>query len=180
MEIPWRRAWQPTPVFLPGESPWTEQPGRLQSIGHRKSGTTERLSTALGLSLLFFQGVSIFSFHAAVTICSDFGAQENKVSHCFRCFPIYLLLGNGTRYHDLRFFEMLSFKPAFPLSSFTFIKRLFSSSLLSTVRMVPSTYLKLLIFLLAILIPDCASFSPAFHMIHCACKLNKQGDNIQP
>ena len=32
-KIPWRRAWQPTPVFLPGESPWTEEPGRLQSIG---------------------------------------------------------------------------------------------------------------------------------------------------
>ena len=27
---------------------------------------------------------------AAVTICSDFGAQENKVSHCFPCFPSYL------------------------------------------------------------------------------------------
>ena len=25
---------------------------------------------------------------AAVTICSDFGAQENKVFHCFHCFPI--------------------------------------------------------------------------------------------
>ena len=32
-KIPWRRAWQPTPVFLPGESPWTEEPGELQSIG---------------------------------------------------------------------------------------------------------------------------------------------------
>ena len=28
-KIPWRRAWQPTPVFLPGESPWTEEPGGL-------------------------------------------------------------------------------------------------------------------------------------------------------
>ena len=28
-----RRAWQPSPVFLPGESPWTEKPGGLQSIG---------------------------------------------------------------------------------------------------------------------------------------------------
>ena len=28
-----------------------------------------------------------FNFMAAVTICSDFGAQENKVSHCFHCFP---------------------------------------------------------------------------------------------
>ena len=32
-KIPWRRAWQPTPVLLPGESPWAEEPGRLQSIG---------------------------------------------------------------------------------------------------------------------------------------------------
>ena len=31
-----------------------------------------------------------FNFMAAVTICSDFGAQENKVSHCFHYFPIYL------------------------------------------------------------------------------------------
>ena len=32
-KIPWRRAWQPTPLFLPEESPWTEEPGRLQSMG---------------------------------------------------------------------------------------------------------------------------------------------------
>ena len=31
-KVPWRRAWQPTPVFLPGESPWTEEPGGLQSM----------------------------------------------------------------------------------------------------------------------------------------------------
>ena len=31
--IPWKRAWKPTPVFLPGESPWTEEPGGQQSIG---------------------------------------------------------------------------------------------------------------------------------------------------
>ena len=31
-KIPWRRAWQPTPVFLSGESPWTEEPGGLQSM----------------------------------------------------------------------------------------------------------------------------------------------------
>uniref|UniRef100_A0AC11DEZ6 Uncharacterized protein n=1 Tax=Ovis aries TaxID=9940 RepID=A0AC11DEZ6_SHEEP len=29
----------------------------------------------------------IFNFMAAVTICSDFGAPQNKVSHCFHCFP---------------------------------------------------------------------------------------------
>ena len=48
---------------------------------------------------------------------------------------------------------MLSFKPTLSLSSFTFIKRLFSSSLLSAIRVVSSACLRLLIFLLAILIP---------------------------
>ena len=33
-----------------------------------------------------------FNFMAAVTICSDFGAQENKVCHCFHCFPIYFVM----------------------------------------------------------------------------------------
>ena len=59
-------------------------------------------------------------------------------------------------------FWMLSFKPNFSLSSFTFIKQLFSSSSLSATRVVSSAYLWLLIFLLAILIPACASSSPAF------------------
>ena len=165
---------------------------------------------------------------AAITICSDFGAQENKVSHCFHWFPIYLPWSDGAGCHDLKFFEcwvlsqlfgrvmslllnmlsrlvitslprskrlliswlqspsavileppkiksdtvstvslsifhevmgpdamilvfwMLSFKPTFSLSCFTFIKRLFSSSSLSAIR-VSSAYLRLLIFLPAIL-----------------------------
>ena len=37
-KIPWRKKWQPTPVVLPGESPWTEEPGRLQSIGSHRVG----------------------------------------------------------------------------------------------------------------------------------------------
>ena len=64
--------------------------------------------------------------------------------------------------------------------SFTFIKRLFSSSSFSGIRVVSSAYLRLLIFLLAILIPACASSSPALLMMYSAYKLNKQGDNIQP
>ena len=43
---------------------------------------------------------------AAVTICSDFGAQKNKVSHCFQCFPIYLPWSDGTRCHDLTFLNV--------------------------------------------------------------------------
>ena len=75
---------------------------------------------------------------------------------------------------------MLSFKLSFSLSSFTFIKKLFISSLLSAIRVVSSAYLKLLIFFPAILIPVSASSSLAFHMVYSACKLNNQGENTQP
>ena len=78
------------------------------------------------------------------------------------------------------FFWMLSFKPAFSLSSFTFIKRLFSSSSFSAISVVSLTHPRSLIFLLAILIPACASSSPAFLIMYSAYKLNKQGENIQP
>ena len=55
----------------------------------------------------------------------------------------------------------------------------FSYSLLSAIRVVVSVYLRLLIFLPAILIPACASTNPAFLMMSSAYKVNKQGDNIQ-
>ena len=43
---PWRRAWQPTPVFLPGESPWTEELGGLQSLGlQSQTQLSDRAST---------------------------------------------------------------------------------------------------------------------------------------
>ena len=101
-----------------------------------------------------------------------------KVCHCCHCFPIYLHEVMGPDPMILCFW-MLSFKPTFSLSSFTFINRLFSS-LISAVRVVSSAYLRLLIFLLEILIPACASSSPAFYMMYSAYRLNKQGDNIQP
>ena len=77
---------------------------------------------------------------------------------------------------------MLSFKPDFSLSSFTLMKRLFSSSSLSAIRVVSSEYLRLLIliFLPAILISACHSSSQTFHMMYTTYKLNKQADNIQP
>ena len=77
-------------------------------------------------------------------------------------------------------FWMLSFKPASSLSSFTFIKTLFSPSSPSAIRVVSTAYLRLLIFLPVILIPACASSSPAFLMMYSACNLNKQSDNMQP
>ena len=76
-------------------------------------------------------------------------------------------------------FLMLNFKSVFSLSSFTLIKRLFSFSSLSVIRVKSSAYLRLL-FLSEILIPAWDSSSPEFHMIYSAYKLNKQGDNMQP
>ena len=58
--------------------------------------------------------------------------------------------------------------------------RFFSSSSLSAIRVVSSAYLRLLIFLPTIFIPACESSSPELHMMCPVCKLNKQGDNMQP
>ena len=193
---------------------------------------------------------------AAVTICSDFGDQENKVFFTVSTVSPWIcheVMGPDAM---ILVFWMLNFKPTFSFSSLTFIKRLFSSSL-SAIRVVssaylkvksesevtqlcptlcdpmdcslpgsslhgilrqeyssglpfplpgdlpnpriepespalqentltseppgkPSAYLRLLIFLLVALIPAYASSSLAFFMMYSACKLNKQGDNIQP
>ena len=81
-----------------------------------------------------------FNFMAAVTICSDFGAQENKICLCFHCSPIYLSRSDGTRCHDLSFLNV-EFQANFFTLFFHFRKRLFSSSSLSAVRVVSSAYL---------------------------------------
>ena len=64
---------------------------------------------------------------------------------------------------------MSSFKPAFPLSSFTFIKRLFSSISLSAIRVLSSAYLRLLIFLPAILISILIPYKYQFSSVTQSC-----------
>ena len=117
---------------------------------------------------------------ATVTVRSDFGAQENKICHCFHFFPFYFSRRDRTRCHDLTFFQcwissQLLHSPLAPSS-----RGFLSSSSLSAIRVVSSAYLRLLIFLLTILIPTCDSSSPVFHMMYSAYKLNKQDDNRQP
>ena len=51
------------------------------------------------LVIVFLTRSKRFNFIAAVTICSDFGAQNNKVSHCFHCFPIYSPWSDETGCH---------------------------------------------------------------------------------
>ena len=116
----------------------------------------------------------------AVTICSDFGAPQNKVSHCFHCFLIYLPWSNGTGHHDLSFLNVVLIQLFHSLLSLSSRGSFFSSSLFSAIRVMSSVYLGLLIFLPAILIPACALSSLAFHMMYSAYTLNKQGDNMQP
>ena len=92
----------------------------------------------------------------------------------------YLQWSGGTRCHDLSFLNVEFYISFFSLSSFTFIERLFSFSSLSAIRVVLSAYLRLLIFLPAILVPAWDSSSLAFQTMYSTYKLNKQGDNIQP
>ena len=84
----WRRQWQPTLVLLPGESQ-----GQGSLVGCRLWGRTELDTTEamqqqqqqVGHSFSSKEQAS-FNFMAAVTICSDFGAPQNKVS-LFPLFP---------------------------------------------------------------------------------------------
>ena len=54
-----------------------------------------------GVILFFYLFVCLFVF------CSDFGAQKNKVIHCFHCFPIYFPWSDGTRCHNLSFLNVV-------------------------------------------------------------------------
>ena len=114
---------------------------------------------------------------ATITIWSGFGAPKINSATVSTVSPSisHEVMGPDA---IIFVFWMLSFKPTFSLY-FTFIKSLYSSSLFAR-RVMSSAYLRLLIFLLAILIPACASSSPAFLMMYSAYKLNKQGHNMQP
>ena len=58
------------------------------------------------LAIALFPKSKCLNFLTSVMTCSDFGAQENKDSHCFHCLPIYLLWSDGTRCHDLGFLNV--------------------------------------------------------------------------
>ena len=115
---------------------------------------------------------------AEITNHSDFGAPKIKYVTISTFPPSICHEVMEPWCHDLSFLNV-EFQVSFSFSSFTFIKKLFSSSLLSAIRVVSSEYLRLLIFLLSILIPAFDSSSPAFCMMYPAYRLSKQGDNIQ-
>ena len=101
----------------------------------------------------------------AVTVSSGFEAQEKSVTaSTFSPSTCHEVDGMMDQMH-LSFLNV-ELQVRFSLSSFTLIKRLFSSSLLSAIRVVSPAYLRLLIFLSAIVIPVCDSSSLAFHMMY--------------
>ena len=132
------------------------------------------------LGIAFLPRSKCLNFMAAVTICNNFGVPQNIKSLIVSIVSKSIFLEVMGLDAMILVSWMLSFKSAFSLSSFTFIKRLFSSSSLSAIRVMSSVCLRLLIFILADLIPACVSSSLAFDSMYWACKLSKQGDNIQP
>ena len=108
------------------------------------------LIRCLALSELFSQGASIFEFHGC-NHCPQWFWSPKKIKSATLSIVSPSTCNEVTRPGAMIFiFWMLSFKPALRFSSFTFIKRLFSSSLLSAFRVVSSAYLRWLIFLPAI------------------------------
>ena len=118
----------------------------------------------------------LFNF---IPVPSDFGAQEKKMYHCFHFSPFTMKCWDQMPWSS--FSECWVLSQLFH-SSLSFLSRDSSSSLLSATRVVSSAYLRLLIFLPAILIPACASFPPTIlhDGLFSAYKLNTQGNNIQP
>ena len=103
----WRRKWQPTPVFLPGESRdrgawWAAVYGVAQSQTWLK-----RLSSSSRLVITFLPRskcllISGLQSPSAVI----FEPPKNKVWQCVHCFPVYFPWSDGTRCHDLRFLNV--------------------------------------------------------------------------
>ena len=97
---------------------------------------------------------------AAVTTYSGFRAQEEKSITVFT-YPLSIC-HEKMGLDSMILLLMLSFKPAFSLSSFTFVNRLITSSSVSAIKVISSAFFRFLIFLLEILIPAYNSSSPTF------------------
>ena len=151
---------------------------------------TRQTSVSKVMSLLFNMMSSLvitFLLRSKHLLISCLQSPSAVILEHKKIKPVTVSIASPSMYHQemrpdamILVFWMLSIKPMFSLSSFTFFKRLFSTSLLSAIRVVSSAYLRLLIYLWAILTPVYASSSPVFPMMCFAYKLNKQDDNIQP
>ena len=73
---PWRRTQQPTPVFLPGEPPWREKPGGLESMEVQRVGhdwTTKHTCLVSSFIMRFLNTCSlkyIYVYNEEKTFCA--------------------------------------------------------------------------------------------------------------
>ena len=115
---------------------WT----RLSNFTFTFTGTTTALTIQtfiIKVMSLLFNMLSSFvivflprsNFMAAVTICSDCGAQESKSCHCFHFALFYLPWSDGTRCHDISFFLFFFFNVDFQTSFFILLFHLYQETL---------------------------------------------------
>ena len=91
--IPWRRAWQPTLVFLPGESHglWTEEPGGLQSMGSQKRWAclSDWVSPPISYTSLHY----VYSLPLEPPSHASRSSQSTKLSSLCYAFLFFMVLG---------------------------------------------------------------------------------------
>ena len=167
--------------ILAWKIPWTEEPGRLQSMG------LQRVRHDWATSLHFTRFVIAILPRNKRLSNSWLQSPSAVILESKKMKSVTVSIVSPSICHEVMgpnamifMLWMLSGKSAFSLSSYTFIKRLFSSSSLSAMRVISSAYLRLLIFSTEISIPVCTSSILAFHMMCSAYTLNKRGDKIQP
>ena len=97
-KIPWRRAWQPTPVFLLEESPWTQEPGGLQSMGSQRV----RHDWAIKQSIINCSHFSVY-YHIPMT---HFITGSLYLLTTFTHFPYALTPTSGNHQPVLCIYEM--------------------------------------------------------------------------
>ena len=93
--ISWRRAWQTVPIFFPGESPWTEEPGQLQSTGLQRVrhdwATKCRTAPAFINRCLPFSWCFIRPFHEVLITILILWYEFDKPLPVHTLFQIFLI-----------------------------------------------------------------------------------------
>ena len=114
-KIPWRRAWQPTSIFLPGESSWTEEPGGLHSLGLQRVGHDWS-----NLAHTHLQGLYQIICHECI---SDYPLRREEYAPFWQPITPFRLFSLGTSHLTLHDRHLQAYK-VFPKEWASWIQRL--------------------------------------------------------